>query len=470
VRGVQGLRSLSCACVVFFCAAAPALPQQGTGLTLEEAQRLARTSSEAIRIRELAVQKSRLAVDEARGKALPHVDLEASVSYLVSPPTGYTVAAGSQGAISVPALGVHTPIPLENFTIGAQPYDYLSIAATLSQPLFTWGKIRNAIDAAELQVDSAGTDLVTQRRDIEREVHRAYFSALLAQESAKVLRTIADAAAQVVADRQTALDQGSITREAVLEARSRQAQVEARLAEAVQSSATSLESLGILTGLNPTGISLATGFREEAAHLDEASLRMRAQAASTDVAASRTRQSQAQKKLAIEKGGAILHPDLALGVSLAATGQENYLVLNGTPPNSAATESWSLDLIVSLDVKMSVFDGMESAARIGQAEKDAEAAGLAVQQAEKLARLAVRKAVDAAAKAEADLSDKQAQEEYAAERLKNARVSVLNGISSSEDLHGAEILFGSAQLDRLLAQFTTDEAFADIAHLTGDTP
>ena len=191
---------------------------------------------------------------------------------------------------------------------------------------------------------------------------------------------------------------------------------------------------------------------------------------STDVAASRSRQAQALKKLAIEKGGSLLHPDLSLGVSLGATGQENYLVIGGATSNSAASTLWDWDLVISLDVRMSLFDGMESAARIGQAEKDAEAAGLAVQQARKLTVLAVRNAIDAAVKAQADLSGKQAQEEYRAERLKNAQLSVQNGMSSREDLHGVEILLGSAQLDRLLAQFTCEEAAADIAYLTGDAP
>jgi outer membrane protein TolC len=93
-----------------------------------------------------------------------------------------------------------------------------------------------------------------------------------------------------------------------------------------------------------------------------------------------------------------------------------------------------------------------------------------VRQAEKLARLAVRRAVDAAARAEADLAERTAQEHYAAERLNNARVSVENGMASREDLHGAEILLGSAQLDRLLAQFAREEALSDIARLTGDMP
>ena len=146
------------------------------------------------------------------------------------------------------------------------------------------------------------------------------------------------------------------------------------------------------------------------------------------------------------------------------TGQED-LPWSGWQWNNT---TWSWDFIISLGVKMSVFDGMESAARIGQAEKDVESAGLAVQQAEKLARLAVRSAVDAAAKADADLSENRAQEEYAVERVKNAQVSIDNGLASREELHGAEISLGTAQLDRLLAQFNREEAQADIARLAGE--
>lgn len=462
VRRVQGLRCLACACVVFFCAASPAVPQQAPGLTLAEAQRLAQSSSEAIRIRQLAVQRSRLAVDEAAGKAWPHVDLQVSGSYLVNPPTGYTV---KKGQLAGPPTAPF-PIPDKDFTIGTQLHNYFSVAATFSQPLFTWGKIRNAIDAAALQVDSAGTDLVVQRRDIAREVHRAYFSAVLARESVTVLRRIAASAAQVVADRQTGLEQGSLTREAVLEAASRRARIDARLAEAVQGSATALESLAVLTGLDPATISLATGFEISEPPVDEDRLRTRALDASTDLAASRNRQSLAQKKLAIERGGTILRPDVSLGLSVSVTGQEDIPYSEWQWNNT----TWTWDLIVSLAVKMSVFDGMESAARIGRAEKDAEAAGIAVEQSRKLARLEVRKAVDAAVKARADLAEKQAEEDYAAERLKNAQVSLQNGMSSREDLHGAEILLGSAQLDRLLAQYTCGEAAADIARLAGDTP
>jgi outer membrane protein TolC len=463
-RGLHGLAALL-TLAGLLCAAVPAGAEGPAVLTLDQALQLAQSSSEAIRIKDLAVRKAQLAQREAEARAWPHVDLQASGSYLVSPPTGYTVKAGSLGVLPI---GPGVPVPSTDFTIGAQPYDYFSVAATLSQPLFTWGKIRAAIDAAALQVQSAGTDLLAQQRDIQREVHRAYFSALLARDSAAVLADLSKTAAEVVADRQAALDEGTGTREAVLEAKSRKAQVDSRLVEAQQAGSTALESLGMLTGIDPAGIVLSTGFRPAMPELDESALRKRTEEASTDVTGSRIRQGQAQKKLALEQGGELLHPDVALGLSLAATGAQNYLVLNGTTPSSNASTSWTWDLIVSLSVKMSVFDGSESAARVGQAEQDVQAAGQALVQSQKLVRLAARRAVEAARKGDADLAEKLAAEDYAAEREKNARAAFDNGVTSQADLRSAQILLGSARLDRLLAQFTREEALADISRLTGE--
>ena len=117
---------------------------------------------------------------------------------------------------------------------------------------------------------------------------------------------------------------------------------------------------------------------------------------------------------------------------------------------------------------MSVFDGGESASRIGEAEQDVEAAGQALARAQKLARLAVRRSVEAARAAEADLAYKLAAEDYAAEREKNAQAALDSGMASRADLRAAQILLGSARLDRLLAQYTREEALADIARLTGE--
>ena len=448
------------------CLALPgiALPAgaQTTALTLKQAYDLTRTSSEAIRLRELALQKSRLAVGEAGSAILPHLDFQTDASYLINPPPGYTVTAGQLAKIPT-AQGLLS-LPQNDTTIGAALHNYFSAVATLSQPLFTWGKIRNAIDLAALQVDAAGTDLVAQQRDIDRQVHASYFAALLARDSEVVLARIRDTAALVVADRLKALDHGTINREAVLEAQANLASIEAKLTEAGQSRATALEGLGMLTGRAPEGIALATGFTAAMPALDEEAIRGKARSASTDMAAARTQIAQAQKKLSIEKGGSILLPDVSLGLSLGATGQED-LPFSGWTWNNT---TWTWDLMISVGMKMSVFDGMSSANRIGQAEKAMEMAGTGLSQQEKLLRLSVRKAVDAAVKADADVKEKQAQADYAEERLRNARTGFDSGAVSREDLLNADIFAGSAALDLLLARYTAEEARADIAHLTGE--
>jgi outer membrane protein TolC len=450
---------------------------QAQAVSLASAYDLAQKGSEAIQLKTLALQKTRIAVQEASSRAWPRVDLQASGSYLTNPSQGYTVKAGDLGSFSpsIPANtipGVHVPIPLGTFTIpphdfmiGAQKSSVVSLTATLAQPLFTWGKISNAISAAALAVDAAGTNLLVQRRDIDRQVHRAYFGALLAQESANVLNRLKDMAAQIAADRQRSFDEGTITRETVLQAQSDLATIESRLAEAEQSSATARESLGILTGLETSGISLADGFSTEMPAIDESALRAKALLASTDMAAVRTQAGLAQKKLAIEKGSSILLPDVSLALSFNVTGQEDSWDITKWDVTGSG---WSYDLIISVGLKMSVFDGLAFSARIGQAQKDAEMAAAGISQTEKLVRVQVRSAVDAAVRADAAVRQKQAAAAYAAERQKNARVSFENGVASQDDSRGSDILEGSAELDLLLALYTREEALADIERITGE--
>jgi outer membrane protein len=452
--------------ISFLLSAAP-LVSAPTTLALEEAYRLTRQGSEVVKLKELAVQKSRLALDEAGSRVWPHVDLQASASYLPKPPKGALVPANS--------LSIQVPNPIPPFTpttltfpttdayIGGEQHQYISLTATLSQPLFTWGKISNAVEVARLQVEAAGTDLTAQRRDIDREVHRAYFSALLAQESQRVLERLRDTAAEVVADRQKSFDDGTTNRQNVMEAQANLAAIEARLVDAEQSGSTARESLGILTGREPSSIALVSGYGSGVPALDEQSVLAQAMAASTDMAAARTRLTLARRNLDIQRGSMMLLPDVMLGVSLSVAGQED---LGYSSTSFGINTTWDWNLAISLGVKMSAFDGLASYARIGQAGKDLEMADAGVTQTEKMVRLAVRRAVDAAARADAGVREKQAAADLGEERLRNARLSFDNGAASREDLRGADIMAGTAELDLQFALFTREEARADLARLT----
>lgn len=456
-------------------AEAVAVPAQSSPLTLDQALALARRNSEAVRLSQLALEKSQAALGEAQGRAFPHLDLQASGSYLVNPPPGYTVATGALGTLSIPAgylsptaipLG---PIPPSPFNVGASLHNYFAFTATLNQPLFTWGKIRNAIDLASLQVDAAGTGMSARQRDIDWQVRRSYFSALLARRSQDALKRMRDTAVQVVADRQKAFDQGTMNRESLLEVKATFASLDAKLTEAAQSESTALAGLAALTGQKQEmdGAALATDFRASLPSLDEQALLASALQGSTDMVEARTRIEQARRRLAVEQGGAILHPDVNLGISLDVSGQEDF------PYSGAWTfgnNTWNVDVLLTLGVKMSAFDGLESLNRIRQAEKDVDMAGVAFSQQSKSVRIQLRQAVEAAIKADADEQAAQARFDYLQEKLRNAGVALSNGQASREDQHNAAIQADSAELDLLLALYSREEALADIEKITGERP
>jgi outer membrane protein TolC len=454
---------------------AAAAAAQSQPFTLDQALSLAQKNSEAIRLSHLALEKSQAALGEARGKAFPHLDLEASGSYLVNPPPGYTVAAGALGTLIIPPnrlypgspavpLGAVPPSP---FNVGAALHNYLSVTATLNQPLFTWGKIKNAIDLASLQADAAGTDMTARQRDIDWQVRRSYFSALLAHRSQEVLARMRDTAVEIAADRQKAFDQGTINREALLEVKATLASLDAKLAEAAQSESTALTGLASLTGQDTGGIALATDFRSSLPALDEQALLSSSLQGSTDMISARARIEQARRKLSIEQGGAILHPDVNLGISLGISGQEDLPYSGAWTFNN---NTWNVDVLLTLGVKMSAFDGLESLNRIRQAEKDVDMAGTALSQQAKAVRLQLRQAVGAAVKADADAQAGQARLEYLDEKLRNAGVALANGQVSREDRYNASIQADSAQLDLLLALYTREAALADIEKLSGERP
>jgi outer membrane protein TolC len=448
---------------------------QSSSLTLDQALALARRNSEALQISQIALEKSQAALGEARGKALPHVDVAASGSYLVNPPPGYTVDAGALGTLTIPAnklyygspavpLGAIPPSP---FNVGASLHNYFSFTATLNQPLFTWGKIKNAINLASLQEEDAGTDLSATQRAIERQVRGSYFGALLAHRSQDALKRMRDEIAAIVADRQKAFDEGAINKESLLEVKANLASLDAKLAEAAQSESTALAGLTVLIGQEAEGAELSTDFRASLPRLDEQTLLAGALQGSTDMREARNRIEQARRKLSVEQGGAILRPDVNFGISLDVSGQEDF------PYSGAWTFSnntWNVDVLFTLGVKMSAFDGMESGNRINQAQKDVDMAGVAFSQQAKLLRIRLRQAVEAAVKADADATAAQARSDYLQEKLRNAEVALANGQTSVEDRHNAAIQSDSAQLDLLLAQYTREEALADIEQITGEAP
>jgi len=440
-----------------------ALPAGPGALSLAEALRLADETSEAVRIRALQAGARDAVLAEARSRRLPRLALEASASWLANPPEGITVGKGELGTIVIPGSPpTIIELPAEDlvFVEDAEP-TYYKLGATLTQPLYTSGKIEAGIRLAELDRAAAGTELDRQRREIRRDAARAYHGAVLAGRSLPLLEAMRAACADIVADRHASFAEGTVTRQAVLDAEASLASLEARIVAAREARSSALEALAVLTGLTASGIDPVDGFRDACPRIDEDGLRALAAAGAPEVASARSRFEQAGVKRSLERAGAAFRPDLALSVAGSVSGQRTPFV------GSDWTDSWDWSVVVSVGASATAFDSGASRARISAASSDIEAAGAALSQAEKLVRLSVRKAVEAARTAGAALAERRAKLALAGETAKNARVSWENDVASREQARLAEIARLAAALDLEAAGAALEDAIGEIEYRTG---
>jgi outer membrane protein TolC len=431
---------------------------EGAPLDIARAEELSRARADEVAARNAAAAAALGAIDAARAQLLPKLSGSVSGAYLVNPPAGVTVKAGSIGTLPLyyPTGMVNVPLPSEDMTLfeGAKPF-YVKGNLSFSQPLFAWGKIRAAIDLASLEAEVASVGARGAALDAARQANRAYFSALLSKRSAAILRELRSLAAQIVADGGSALDEGLSTRDKLLSAKADLADIDSRLVEAEEGGRSSLEALAFLTGLDAPSIELGSDFRDALPPLAEEGIKDGAAAASTALGEARARLSEARRRLDLERGSGPFRPDFAFFASLDAANQDT------SSPGSA----FSWDLSIGLAAKADFFDGGAAAARKREAAANVEAADAALRATLGSLRLDARRAVDAARRAEASLAAARARGDWAAEALKSARASAADQMISRSELGGAEIREASARLAVLGARYALEEALADLDRL-----
>jgi outer membrane protein TolC len=452
-------------------------------LSIDKAEDLASRNADEVQAKAAAANAALRAVDAARANFFPKLTGSVSGAYLPVAPKGITIPANSlatlplwfptnepanapSGTISPGGSLIKEDVSLDptDMTLGGYTKNsYFKGNLTFSQPLFEWGKIKAALDLASYeatiaQVGSAGATL-----DARRQANRAYFSALLSKDSLPVLQELRDLAASILEDRRSSLDQGFSTQADVLSSTADLAAMDTKLVQDREGLESALESLALLTGLDADTIALASDFRPALpASLSEDEVKAEAASGSTEVSLARARLSEAKRKLDLERDSSILKPDLALFASLDASGQ--------TIPFSESgwfDSTWSCDVSIGLSLDVDFFDGGASLARIKGAQADLEAARIGEAATEKSARLAVRRATEAARGAEASLREKEARAAWAAESLRATQAKASDQAASRPELSASAIAEAGARLDLLYARFSLEESLADLERLAG---
>ena len=210
---------------------APQRPDQAQGvvaLDLAKALALARSENPMILAARARVDERRGLITATRADALPQVTLSAD--------TGRSRDTTFMGL--APYFGV-SPESM------AAPHTHYAAQASLSQPLYYWGKLGTAIDIAKMGETEAGYSYTTTELEVLHGVAKAYIAVLSAQAELEVVEARQKTAEQFLEDVKSKLEAQTATELDRLRAESEYLAV---VPETLQTEANVKRALEVLNG------------------------------------------------------------------------------------------------------------------------------------------------------------------------------------------------------------------------------
>ncbi|MBN1409719.1 MAG: TolC family protein [Spirochaetales bacterium] len=437
-------------------------PAWSKDLSLEEAIGYGLENSDTVILKYNELQSAFYAKEAVKARGLPDITVQASASYLTNPPEGIKINKGAFGNSPSPNSEFPVAFPNQDYVIIPDPENtYFKITTTLTQPLFTWFKIENAVAIADLDYDIAGLNLNKTKEELKRDLKKAYYATLLSRESAALLEQSVIVMKEAVADREKKYKEGLINLQKLLESRKNLAQLQSKLIRAQEGYKSGIAAILFLTGLPGEEVVLVSGFREDLPGFEETDLMSGALSHSFELKSLLKKREQAETYVRIEEGGDIFKPDVSLIASFEVNGQRVPLV------QSNWTDTWDHNFILTLGAQMKLYDGGKAGNSTEKAKKMLEMAQTGVSRAEKGLALQVRRTVQDVMTGYYDMLEKKASLGESEEKYRNAKVSYENDVLTREEERGARVLLYSVRIESVLSQFTYNNALADLEYLTG---
>lgn len=411
---------------------APCWTQSDT-LTLDEAIQIALRNNRAVQISERNVNKSRNAVREARGNALPQI--QGNATY-----TRFDRVATAQFGPQPIRLG-----NLENRTA----------RITLTQVIDISGIVRTAVRAASVFVSISELEYERTRNDTILQVTQAYQGVARTDEFVRVAEEALKNAQERLRLIRAQVEAGVAARFDLLRAETAVAQAEQAVLNARNQRELAVAALNNLLGrdLNtPVQVVKST----ELPSLQETGL---------DALTQQAYQNRPEI-IAAERGVELSRVNIqnarrGILPSLVITGQADFNL--NTSAFNPRRESYTGIVVLSVPI----WDSGITRAREAQARDDLEIAQIRLQQAKEGVALEVRQAYLNLQDAQKRLTVAQKGLEQATEALRLARVRFEAGVSPQLEISDAELAFTQAQTNLVNAQFDYLDAYAALQRAIG---
>jgi len=419
---------------------APPAPTPSVTLDLAGALDRARNENPMLRAAKARVEERQGLITTTRADALPQLSLNGDFTRV----RDVSLLTGNIGP-SLSAFGL-------NAESLVTPYNVYSTQATLSQPLFYWGKLGTAVEVAKMGEKEAAFAYTTAELDTLHGVAKAYLNVLAAQAELEVIKTRLKTAEQFLSDVKAKLEAQSATELDRLRAESEYLGVVPENLQAEANYQRAVELLNGQLGLDPrTPLTLADPGVPDPALVKNGAER-------SEIAQFR---QQEQMYKANDK---IITSDLRPKFDFNAS----YGYMAGTTANlfHEPYDAWR----VNVTMRFPIFDGLRTSGK--RAQNRAQLEQVAQARIDKERAIAVEKSTAEREMAKALAFNDAAKGAYnaALEALRNSREAFDQGLITSLDLLQAERTERQQESQRRRAQLGVWTALFDYRRSYGRPP
>lgn len=441
--------------------------EDGTASTIEGLKvSMDSNNAQLAKARQTYIQ-SLLDVKNAKANYQPTIELLLTSTYMPNPPIGKTTISvdelSSQLGVVIPGAAAGEYVTLYD----GMKNIYYNAGLSITQPLFTWGKIPNAVK------------LYTQVAEIRALAIEDTYNQLTAQLKARVsalkymddilvlLDQTKDTADELVQVSQDAYDNGMILKQDVSKAKISAMEIDVTRQEIMKEYRTNLQELRTLTGnedLNAEDIDYSVNEDEIQAivAIDHDELYAMATRASSEPLTMLRKQTQAlQLKKKIAQDSLYWKPDLALQVSLSYGGSAFPLV----ETNWYRADDYGL--YMTLAVKSTVWDGGKKLNDVSYAQSEILGSiadyDAAVDQLQSVAE----ENIAAAELAQAKIEYLELKLEESQDRLELLERQFAVGYISKTDVLSQQIEVYTNQMNLIKEKISLAQAAYTLAYVTG---
>ncbi|MBQ0072034.1 MAG: TolC family protein, partial [Spirochaetales bacterium] len=301
-------------------------------VTLEELDKVMLKNNPTIRQSEETVLQAALDVKDAKANYQPTISLSGSATYMMDPPLG-AITMESSSVLSQMGLGAYSNLASGYVTLydGMENTMYMG-SLSLTQPIFTWGKLSKAVDLYSYAYDAnvnRRTDVVRQN---QAELRVRLWSLKYLEELEELVGEAIDLSQELVDIAKSGFENGMVLKQDYLSAQISQMETEIREAEVEKNKNDVLVGLEALLGDHPLDLSslvLEEDFSRYMARSKEELLAKATSSSSSNISAARDLLSVYTTQKEIAERSMYGLPDFALQVSLSLNGSRLPLVETG---------------------------------------------------------------------------------------------------------------------------------------------